>query len=89
MKVYKEITRLDEFKPWSGAVETYNNIIKAGKSEEFIAKLASFFDCEEVSYTDINNLLWFGSEACYDLVGLDKNGNEKNDEEEEGDEDED
>ena len=89
MKVYKEITRLDEFKPWSGAVETYNNIIKAGKSEEFIAKLESFFDCEEVSYTDINNLLWFESEACYDLVGLDKDGNEKSEKEEEEDEDED
>ena len=89
MKIYKEITRLDEFKPWSGAVETYNNIIKAGKSEEFIANLESFFDCEDVSYTDINNLLWFESEACYDLVGLDKNGNEKSDEDGEEDEAED
>lgn len=88
MKVYKEITRLDEFKPWSGAVETYNNIIKCGKSEEFIAKLESFFDCEEVSYTDINNLLWLEPEACYELVGLDKDGNEKSDEDEEEDEDE-
>ena len=86
MKVYKEITRLDEFKPWSGAVETFNNIIKGGKSEEFISKLESFFDCEEVSYTDINNLLWFEPETCYGLVGLDKDGNEKNDED--GDEDE-
>ena len=88
MKVYKEITRLDEFKPWSGAVETYNNIIKAGKSEEFIVNLKSFFDCEEVSCTDINNLLWFESEAFYDLVGLDKDGNEKNDEDEDEDEEE-
>ena len=87
MKVYKEITSLYDFEPRSGAVETYNNIIKAGKSEEFIAKLESFFDGEEVSYTEINNLLWFESEACYDLVGLDKNGNEKEEEEEE-DEDE-
>ena len=83
MKVYKEITSLYDFEPWSGAVETYNNIIKAGKSEEFIAKLESFFDCEEVSCTDINNLLWFESEACYELVGLDKDGNEKSDEDEE------
>ena len=88
MKVYKEITSLCEFKPWSGAVETYNNIIKCGKSEEFIAKLESFFDCEEVSYTDINNLLWFEPETCYELVGLDKDGNEKNDEDEEEEEDE-
>ena len=88
MKVYKEITSLYDFEPWSGAVETYNNIIKAGKSEEFIVNLESFFDCEEVSCTDINNLLWFAPETCYELVGLDKDGNEKCDEEEEEDEEE-
>ena len=88
MKVYKEITSLYDFEPWSGAVETYNKLIEAGKSEEFIVNLESFFDCEEVSYTDINNLLWFAPETCYELVGLDKDGNEKNDEDGEEDESE-
>lgn len=88
MKVYKEITSLDEFKPWSGAVETYNKLIEANKAEEFIDQLESFFDCDDVSYTDINNLLWLEPETCYELVGLDKDGNEKSDEEEEEDEEE-
>ena len=34
-------------------------------------------------------MLWFEPEECFKLVGLDKDGSEKNDEEEEEDEDED
>ena len=34
MKVYKEITSLYDFKPWSGAVETYNKLLKAGKEKD-------------------------------------------------------
>ena len=89
MKVYKEITSLLEFTPWSGAIETYNKLLKAGKGEEFVDQLEHVFVGEEVSVTDINNMLWFVPETCYELVGLDKDGNEKSDEEEEEDEDED
>ena len=89
MKVYKEITSLYDFKPWSGAVETYNKLIEAGKEEEFVDQLAHVFVGEDVSETEINNMLWFEPEACFKLVGLDKDGNEKSDEEEEEDEDED
>ena len=88
MKVYKEITSLLEFTPWSGAIETYNKLLKAGKGEEFVDQLEHVFAGEEVSVTDINNMLWFEPEECFKLVGLDKDGNEKSDEEEEEDEDE-
>ena len=43
MKVYKEITSLYDFEPWSGAVETYNKLIDAGKAEEFIDQLEQVF----------------------------------------------
>ena len=33
-------------------------------------------------------MLWFEPETCYELVGLDKDGNEKSEEDEEEDEDE-
>ena len=39
MKVYKEITSLYDFEPWSGAVNTYNKLIEAGKEDEFIDQL--------------------------------------------------
>ena len=89
MKVYKEITSLYDFEPWSGAVETYNKLIESNKAEEFVDQLEHVFAGEEVSVTDINNMLWFEPEECFKLVGLDKDGNEKSDEEEEEDEDED
>ena len=86
MKVYKEITSLLEFTPWSGAIETYNKLLKAGKGEEFVDQLEHVFAGEEVSVTDINNMLWFEPEECFKLVGLDKDGNEKSEGEEEEDE---
>ena len=89
MKVYKEITSLYDFEPWSGAVETYNKLLKAGKEEEFIDQLEQAFAGEDVSETEINDMLWFEPEECFKLVGLDKDGNEKSDEEEDEDEDED
>lgn len=87
MKVYKEITSLYDFEPWSGAVDTYNKLIEAGKAEEFVDQLEQVFAGQDVSDTDINDFLWFEPEECFKLVGLDKNGNEKEEEEEE-DEDE-
>ena len=88
MKVYKEITSLYDFEPWSGAVDTYNKLIEAGKAEEFVNQLEQVFAGQYVSETDINDMLWFEPEACYELVGLDKDGNEKCDEDEEEDKDE-
>ena len=88
MKVYKEITSLYDFEPLSCAAETYNKLIEAGKDEEFVDQLEQLFAGQDVSDTDINNLLWLEPEACFNLVGLDKDGNEKNEEEEDEDEDE-
>lgn len=88
MKVYKEITSLYDFKPWSGAVDTYNRLIEAGKDEEFVDQIEQVFAGQDVSETDINDMLWFETKTCFELVGLDKNGNEKCDEDEEEEEDE-
>ena len=77
MKVYKEITSLLEFTPWSGAIGTYNKLLKAGKAEEFVAHIEQVFAGEDVSETEINDMLWFEPETCYELVGLDKDGNEE------------
>lgn len=89
MKVYKEITSLYDFEPWSGAVNTYNKIIEAGKAEKFVDQLEELFCGNDVSEIELNEMLWLKPETCYELVGLDKDGNEKEDEDEEDDEDED
>ena len=86
MKVYKEITSLYDFEPWSGAVETYNKLIESNKADEFIDQLEQVFAGEDVSETEINDMLWFEPEECFKLVVLDKDGNEKSEGEEEEDE---
>ena len=88
MKVYKEITSLYDFEPWRAAVETYNKLIEAHKAEEFVDQLEQVFAGQDVSDNDINNMLCLEPEACFNLVGLDENGNEKEDEDEEEDENE-
>ena len=86
MKVYKEITSLYDFEPWSGAVDTYNKLIKAWRAEQFVDQLEELFCGSDVSETEINDMLWFEPEECFKLVGLDKDGNEKSEGEEEEDE---
>ena len=77
MKVYKEIISLYDFVPWAGAMETYKKIIAAGKAAEFVDQLEQVFAGDEISDTDINDMLWFYPKKCYDLVGLDKDGNKR------------
>ena len=88
MKVYKKIASLYDFVPWAGAIDTYNKLIQAGKANEFVDQLEQIFEGQDVIDTDINDMLWFEPETCYELVGLDKNGNEKSEEDEEEDEEE-
>lgn len=83
MKIYNEISDLSDFSPWSGAVETYNRIIEAGKGEFFIAMLEDVYP-DGMTDTELNDLLWFDPAFCLDLVGL-----QSEDEDEEEDEEED
>ena len=73
MKIYDDIYDLSEFEPWSGAVDTYNKIIEAGKGEEFISHLDDIYP-DGVSHTQLNDILLFESEWCYSLVGLNEWG---------------
>ena len=75
MKVYKEIDSAEEFGFWSGAVDTYNDIVDANKENEFWDLLEEMFSNREcVSETEINDFVWFEREYIYNLLGLDKNG---------------
>lgn len=73
MKLYDELYRLEDFEPWSGAVETYNKIIIAGYGEEFIQQLDGIYP-DGITQTQLNDLLWFEEEWCYEIVGLNKWG---------------
>ena len=69
MKVYNEIYDLSEFSAWSGGEDTYDKIIQAGKGEEFIQLLDDVYP-DGMTDDQLNDLLWFEAEWCFELVGL-------------------
>lgn len=78
MKIYTEIYELSDFTPWSEATKTWDKIIEADKDEEFIQRLDDIYP-EGLSETQLNDLLWFEEEWCYELVGLNQWGVEPKD----------
>ena len=87
----------DEFKPWSGAVDTWNNLMDFGKIDLLEQIIDDTYYNEEageaiLSETELNDLLWFEPETVYEWVGLYYNGStgEVSDEpfDEDGDDDE-
>lgn len=90
MKVYKEVSGGFNFDFWSGAVDTYNDIVDADKENEFWDLLEEIFsDREYVSETEINDFVWFEREYIYNLLGLDEDGKFIDDDDDDDLEDED
>lgn len=87
MKITREIFDLSEFEAWSEAVSTKEKIVAAGKGQDFIAMIEDLYP-EGIDETHLNDLLWFEEEWCFELVGLDADGNEPSDDEDDEDDDE-
>lgn len=68
MKVYSEITLLS-FQTWSGATETKNRIIEAGKGEEFDSLIEELWP-DGIDETKLNDILWFEPEWVYESLGM-------------------
>ena len=56
---------------WSGAVDTWDTICKAGKEQQAIQYLEDVF-CDEdaIDLTSLNDFLWFESETILKDLGL-------------------
>jgi len=74
----KVIIDFSEYKPWSGAVDTYELIKDADKLDELEAYLEECYP-EGVTAGTINDILWFDSEEILKYLGL---GDVEEDEEE-------
>jgi hypothetical protein len=63
-----------EFRPWSGAVDTWNTLMDYDKLDELEALLDSTYIDENgegiMSETELNDLLWFEPETVCEWVGL-------------------
>ena len=70
MKFIKEFS--GGFKPWSGAVENYERIIREKSPAELEKALEQIFDDEDNPPTEtaINDLLWFEPEEVYKILGM-------------------
>ena len=68
MKIITE-TSIDQFKPWSGAVDTFNRIKEAELLSELESQLEELYP-EGMTDTELNDLLWFDEESVYEWLGM-------------------
>lgn len=73
MKIYEEICDLDDFIAWCEAVDTKERIVYAGYGVDFMDALEEHYP-DGITETELNDLLWFEEEFCYNLVGLNSHG---------------
>ena len=58
-----------KYTPWSGAVDTYNTIEEAGKTEEFESLIDELYP-DGIEEVKLNDILWFESDWILEMLGL-------------------
>lgn len=79
MKLTRD-TSLEKFPAWSGAVETKERIIAAGKEEEFESLIEELYP-DGLTDTQLNDLLWFEEEWIFESLGIRDEDDDDEDEE--------
>ena len=85
MKAIKEIDSFNDLmkNSWSGAIDTLQDIAKANLEEEFMENLENiYFLGETPTDTELNDFIWFERDTIYSDLGLNKNGELEEEEEE-------
>lgn len=79
MNIYTE--ELNDYRPWDGAVDTYNTIEEHDKLEELEQLIDELYP-DGISFTGLNDLLWFNSEFVFEQLGIqDEDESEEEDDE--------
>jgi len=73
MRIINDTETLIRFQAWSGAVDTQNTIIEAGKAEEFEQLIDELYP-DGISDVGLNDLLWFESDWIYEQLGMEMEG---------------
>lgn len=68
MKLFREET-IEDFKAWSGAVDTQNRIIEENKEDEFKQLIEELYP-DGLDETELNDLLWFDDEWIFEQLGI-------------------
>jgi hypothetical protein len=81
MKLYTDFD-INNFGAWSGAVDTKESIINAGKANLFNSLVDDIFPdgCDDA---EMNDYLWFESDSIFEMLGLNEDGEEPDDDEDE------
>jgi len=69
MRIINDNMRLVDFDAWSGAIDTKETIIDAGKGEAFDRIIEDLYP-DGLTDVDLNDLLWHDSDWCLAQVGI-------------------
>jgi len=69
MKMLKYIS-MENFKAWSGAIDTLETIKEHGKIKELEEFLGQEFFEEIPTETQVNDLLWFDNEYIFEQLNI-------------------
>ena len=85
MLICKEYNNFDEIMDmcWSGAIDTLKDIERNNRENEFMNLLEEMFIETTPTDTEVNDWIWFDRDMIYECCGLDENGNEPKDYDEE------
>jgi hypothetical protein len=81
MKTFNENSSLDNFETWSGATSTKQSIIDNGKVDEFDNLIEELYP-DGLSETQLNDILWFESDWCFEMLGISEDEDDDTDEDE-------
>ena len=85
MKIFSEVS-ISNFQSWSGAKDTQNTIIENDKENEFDALIEDLYP-DGLEETQLNDILWFEPEWCFEMLGISEEEPDEIEEEEEEEED--
>jgi hypothetical protein len=85
MLICKEYNNFNEIMDmcWSGAIDTLKDIERNNRENEFMYLLEETFLGTTPTDTEVNDWIWFDRDMIYECCGLDENGNEPKDYDEE------
>lgn len=69
MKIYSE--GIENYTPWSGAVDFYNEIVEAGKLNDLEFILEDIYP-DGMSETELNDMLWFEEDTVREWLDIEE-----------------